>query len=90
MMLQGRAVKMLSLSNEESGGTVRSSTCGHHPTLRQRQNVVVQRVPWPACHTAPRTRCWFFLDESRKARMPLASKPIKVRHDPCLCFLDLR
>ena len=44
MMFPCRAVKMLCLSNEESGGTVRSSSCGHHPTPRQRQNVVVQRA----------------------------------------------
>ena len=44
MMLQCCAVKMLYLSNEESGGTVRSPSCGHHPIPRQRQKVGVQRM----------------------------------------------
>ena len=43
-MLNFCAVKMLYLSNEESGGTVRSSSCGHHPVPRQRQKVGVQRM----------------------------------------------
>lgn len=32
----------------------------------------------------------FFLSEPRKARTPLASKPIQVRHNPSICFLVLR
>ena len=66
-MLQCCAVKMPYLSNEESGGTVRSSSCGHHPVPRQRQKVGVQR----AC--LPRRK-----SEARRRQATLAGEP----HDP--------
>lgn len=46
--------------------------------------------PLPACRTTPRTSCQFLLSETRKARRPLASEPIQVRHDPRPGFFDLR
>ncbi len=57
-----------------SGDPELFSFFGHHPTPRQGQKAVSSGRPWPACSTTPRTRCWFVLSESRKARMPAASE----------------
>ena len=48
---------------------------------------VSSRRPWPACPTPPHPRCWFFLSESRQARLPLASQPIQC--DMICAFVSL-